>query len=160
MNHSAEDQQVGEDGRAERETPLEALLTYRISILAKLLDRRTVAMLQESCGLNVAEWRVLAQLAENSPTTVRWLAARMRVDRAEVSRAAAALERRGFAARSPDPADARSVLLDATPAGRDLYDRIMPKREALHRELVATLSDDEMAALVSALRIITNKLTA
>jgi DNA-binding MarR family transcriptional regulator len=139
--------------------PLEGLLTYRVSILAKLLDRRTVAMLSESCGLNVAEWRVLAQISEHAPSTVRWLAERMRVDRAEVSRAAAALEKRGLATRERDPADARSVLLNPTRAGKSLYKEIMPKRQALHRDLMATLPPEEAEDLLRTLDTLIERLT-
>jgi len=42
-------------------------LPYRITLLAKLLDRCTTRLLQVSSGLSVAEWRVLAQLAIASP---------------------------------------------------------------------------------------------
>lgn len=149
--------QIPSDDRAA--APLEGLLTYRVSILAKLLDRRTVAMLSESCGLNVAEWRVLAQIAENAPSTVRWLAERMRVDRAEISRASASLASRGLATRERDPADARSVLLRPTEAGLALYREIMPKRQALHRDLIATLPPDEAETLVRALDALIVRLT-
>ena len=76
-------------------------LPYRITLLAKLLDRCTTRLLQTSSGLSVAEWRVLAQLANASPASasVRQLAEQAWVDRAEVSRAASSLERRGHIER-------------------------------------------------------------
>ena len=131
--------------------PLETLLTYRVSLLAKLLDRETAAMLAEDYRLSVAEWRVLAQLSVRSPSTVRWLAARMRVDRAEISRAAAALVRRRLVRRADDPDDARSVLFSVTAEGAALYRRIMPERLALHRTLVEVLSAEEAELFFGAL---------
>ena len=118
------------------------LLTYRISILAKLLDRRTAAMLGREFGLKVAEWRVLAQLSVAPTRTVRWLATEMRVDRAEVSRAAATLIARGLVRRMADPSDARSALFCATDDGRALYGRIMPRRVEQHAALVRSLGGE------------------
>lgn len=130
--------------------PLEDLLSYQICILAKLIERTSAAELGKEYELGVAEWRVLAQLSVRSPSTVRWIAARMRVDRAEVSRAAAALIRRRLARREADPHDARSVLFSATESGRALSRAIMPLRVALHERLMAALSPAEAASLTGA----------
>lgn len=138
--------------------PIEDLLTYRVCILAKMLDRVSAAELARACALGVAEWRVLAQLAIHSPSTVRWLAARLRVDRAEVSRAAAALIARKLARREADPRDARSVLFSITDSGSALYRRIMPDRLALHERLMAALSTHEADTLVAAVEKLTRLL--
>jgi len=140
---------------ADEGVALEDLLTYRVCILAKMLDRVSASELAKACALGVAEWRVLAQLAVHSPSTVRWLAARLRVDRAEVSRAAAALIARKLARREADPRDARSVLFSITEAGADLYQRIMPDRISLHERLMAELSPAESATLVTAVAKLT-----
>lgn len=130
--------------------PLEELLSYQICILAKLIERTSASELDKAHELGVAEWRVLAQLSVQSPSTVRWIAARMRVDRAEVSRAAAALIRRRLARREADPRDARSVLFSVTESGRALYRAIMPLRLALHGRLIAALAPAEAEALAGA----------
>lgn len=136
--------------RPERDAvALEDLLTYQVCILAKLMDRASAAGLAAD-RLGVAEWRVLAQLAVRSPATVRGLAARLRVDRAEVSRAAAALIARRLVRRARDPGDARSVLLSPTAGGRALYRAIMPRRVELNRRLLAALTDHEAAVLKAA----------
>lgn len=134
--------------------PLEELLTYRVCILAKMMDRASAAELA-AYRLGMAEWRVLAQLAAVSPATVRGLAARLRVDRAEVSRAAAALVARRLARRARDPRDARSALFRPTEAGRALYREIMPSRIALHARLMNALLPHEAAALTASVRKLT-----
>ena len=142
--------------RAPRETdsanavPLEGLLSYQICILAKLIERTSASELDKAYELGVAEWRVLAQLSVHSPSTVRWIAARMRVDRAEVSRAAAGLIARKLARREADPRDARSVLFSVSESGRALYRAIMPLRVALHERLLAALTPQEAATLTTA----------
>ena len=135
--------------RPDAGVPLEDLLTYQVCILAKLMDRASAAGL-EADRLGVAEWRVLAQLAALSPATVRGLAARLRVDRAEVSRAAAALIARRLVKRALDPGDARSVLFSVTESGRALYRAIMPRRVELNRKLLGALTEHEAAVLRAA----------
>ena len=131
--------------------PLEELLSYQICILAKLIERTSASELDKAYELGVAEWRVLAQLSVHSPSTVRWIAARMRVDRAEVSRAAAGLIARKLARREADPRDARSALFSVSDAGRALYRAIMPLRLALHERLLSALTPDEARALTQAI---------
>lgn len=122
---------------------IEGFLTYQVSILAKLIDRRTIRLLSENFGLKLAEWRVLAQLSNQSPNTVRSLAQRMRMDRADVSRAAAALIARGYVERRQDEADARSALFLVTPAGLARYQEVLPSRIAENRRMDALLTEDE-----------------
>ena len=159
LRNAVRDMSIANDldlaGGADERVALEDLLTYRVCILAKMLDRVSASELAKACALGVAEWRVLAQLAVHSPSTVRWLAARLRVDRAEVSRAAAALIARKFARREADPRDARSVLFSITEAGATLYQRIMPDRISLHERLMAELSAAESATLVTAVEKLT-----
>ena len=126
-------------------------LPYRISLLARLLDRRTTRMLAQEFRMSVAEWRVLAQLAMSSPSSVRDLAEQAWVDRAEVSRASASLVRRGYVRRLSNPEDRRGPLLASTSAGNALFRRIRPRRAAFHRSLTARLGRSQLAALERAL---------
>lgn len=129
-------------------------LPYRISLVARLLDRRTTRMLAEGFGLSVAEWRVLAQLAMSSPSTVRDLAEKGWVDRAEVSRATASLVRRGYVRRWDNPHDRRGPLLSCTREGKTLFRRIRPRRAAFHASLTARLDQSQITALEQALLVL------
>ena len=128
-------------------------LPYRVLLLAKLLDRCTTRLLQSSSGLSVAEWRVLAQLALASPgsASVRQLAEQAWVDRAEVSRAAASLERRGLIERRENAKDRRSPLLYCSDKGLDLYRRVAPSRQEFHRSLTALLGPEQASQMEAAL---------
>ena len=129
-------------------------LPYRITLLAKLLDRCTTRLLAESSGLTVAEWRALAQLVISSPASVRQLAEQAWVDRAEVSRAAASLERRGYVERRANPKDRRSPLLYCTPKGADLARRVTPSRHAFHKSLTDLLPGAQTEELEAALLVL------
>lgn len=126
-------------------------LPYKISLVAKLLDRRTTRMLAEEFDLSVAEWRVLAQLANTECSSVRDLAEKAWVDRAEVSRATASLVRRGYVKRHDNPEDRRGPLLSCTKSGQALFRRIKPKRAAFSRSLTGRLERSQVAALEKAL---------
>ncbi len=129
-------------------------LPYRVTLLAKLFDRCTNRLLARDSGLSVAEWRVLAQLMHNSPMSVRQLAEQAWVDRAEVSRAAAALERRGCIARRENPKDRRSPFLYCTEAGLRLADQVMPSRVQFHSTLTALLTPAQTEALEAAMLVL------
>jgi DNA-binding MarR family transcriptional regulator len=135
-------------------------LPYKISLVAKLLDRRTTRMLAEEFGLSVAEWRVLAQLAMCECSSVRDLAEQAWVDRAEVSRATASLVRRGYVKRYENPDDRRGPLLSCTRSGQALFRKIRPKRAAFHRSLTSKLDRSQIADLEQALLVLAQVLAA
>ncbi|HLY57189.1 MAG TPA: MarR family transcriptional regulator [Stellaceae bacterium] len=132
----------------------ENFLPNRVLILAKMLDRLTGGLLHESEGLSVAEWRVLVQLAVTSPATVRQLAEKSWVDRAEVSRAAASLERRGDVVRRDNPSDGRSTLFSLTEQGWALFQRVWPQRMELHAGLTERLDPRQRAVFEEVLLIL------
>jgi DNA-binding MarR family transcriptional regulator len=134
--------------------------TFRILLLAKMLDRLNTKILQESAGLSLAEWRLLGQLSMESPASVRQLAQWSWVDRAEVSRAAAALEQRGLIRREENPKDRRSPLFYFTDEGRTVVDRVLPLRREFLSSLTAKLSKAQRQALEESLLIIAQECVA
>ncbi|MBL8552154.1 MAG: MarR family transcriptional regulator [Hyphomonadaceae bacterium] len=115
--------------------------------MAKAIDRLTLKMLSENCDLTIAEWRVLSRLAPIKGATVREISQMAWVDRAEVSRAASALEARGLTSRRPNPTDGRSPVLFITADGVKLYRKLLPIRAEFHRSLTADLTDAERGLL-------------
>jgi DNA-binding MarR family transcriptional regulator len=132
-------------------------LPYRITLLAKLLDRWNTRLLQSSSGLSVAEWRVLAQLSISSPASVRQLAEQAWVDRAEVSRAAASLERRGYIERQDNPKDRRSPMLFCTERGKALARKVSPIRQEFHRSLTDMLTPEQVEAIEAAMLLLAGR---
>lgn len=122
--------------------------TFRITLIAKIMDRLTIRHLAERGELTYAEWRVLARLGTlDDGGTVGQVADLAWVDRAEVSRAAAALEQRGLTARRDNPQDRRTPILYLTPEGRKFYVVALADRSAFHEELLVDLNDDDRAQL-------------
>jgi DNA-binding MarR family transcriptional regulator len=139
---------------------IEQLLDYKIGQLRKLLDRYSSPAVSERFGLALAEWRMLSHIQAGKSVTAFWLCRRLQADRAEVSRACASLIRRGFVASKPNPADARSALLELTRSGQATFDRIMPVRLQLQKELADALDRREIAVLYRALDKLTKAITA
>jgi DNA-binding MarR family transcriptional regulator len=141
----------GQALRASDAMSIEQLLDYKIGQLRKLLDRYSSPAVSEQFGLSLAEWRMLSHIQAGGSVTAFWLCRRLQADRAEVSRACASLVRRGYVASKPNPADARSALLELTRSGHAIFRRIMPVRLELQKELTGALDRHELTILYGAL---------
>jgi DNA-binding MarR family transcriptional regulator len=133
------------EGSDEDVMRLDNLLSYRISLLAKLLERQLARLLAEQFGLAVAEYRVLGQVVMRPQSTIGAISTRTLVDKAQVSRAVAALEEQKLLSRRLVNNDRRSPVLTATRSGRALVRRIAPLRHAGERELLSLLDDPDAA---------------
>ena len=74
--------------------------------------------------ISVTQCYALDVLVREAPVALRRLAEALYLDNSTASRVMDSLERKGYARRSPDPADRRAVLLESTVEGQALYSRI------------------------------------
>ncbi|MGB3797118.1 MAG: MarR family winged helix-turn-helix transcriptional regulator [Alteraurantiacibacter sp.] len=122
--------------------------TFRMALLAKVMDRLTTRQLSEKFGISYAHWRVLARLGGTGDgATVGLIAEQASADRAEVSRAVSALEKQHLLVRKEDPTDRRMQVLTLTVEGRKLYHKVLATRAEFHCNLTGGLSPDEVAQL-------------
>jgi DNA-binding MarR family transcriptional regulator len=126
-------------------------LTFRINVLYRLLDRQLKKILSEHHDLSIAEWRVLGQLATDSPTTVRTIATKTLMAKSQISRAAASLVRTGHALRRRDFADERSAVFAITRQGKQKYETVMRMNRERQRRLIAQLDVEERQVMFAAL---------
>ncbi len=131
---------------------LDAFLPYRLSVASNDVSTRISASYRKRFGLKVPEWRLIAILAEGSEMTPQALGNAARIDKINVSRAAAALIERGLIVARDNPGDGRSHLLALTTEGQALYAEIAPIALAMEAELLARFSPEERAQLVALLR--------
>ncbi len=125
--------------------------SFRITLVAKFINRLTTQSLSQDSDLSFAEWRVLCRLALVDGTTVRDIAEKAWVDRAEVSRAAAKLEEAGLVTRRSNPSDERMPILFATKAGKALYKSLITARSRFYSAIIADLDQNEQCVLDKAL---------
>jgi DNA-binding MarR family transcriptional regulator len=155
------------EGDAASRRPRRATLPVDDSIFFKLVRvvNLTARPFSESIGkahhLSLNEWRILLVLANHPRVVASEVAALTGLDKMTVSRAIAALERRGRVVRKVDAADRRRMLLRLSAAGERLYERIGVPAKARERSLFRGIGDADQARLGRLLdRLIDNLLTA
>ncbi|BDD82001.1 MarR family transcriptional regulator [Tsukamurella pulmonis] len=111
-----------------------------LSMAARLVEHSWEAVLREY-DISSAGLVVLHVVAER-PASQREIARVARVTDQTASRTVERLERSGYVAREPDPADERRKVVTATDAGRTVY-RELVERERTDPALIAALGDSE-----------------
>ena len=127
------------------ETPLEALLweTRRLFRAAAQAADEVLAPL----GISAADRALLEFLArEGEPISLSALARKRSVSRQHIHQTLARLPRRDWIRRESDPADARSIRLSLSPAGRAFWKRIRTAERALLTRIEADLDPDALRA--------------
>ncbi|WP_397602774.1 MarR family winged helix-turn-helix transcriptional regulator [Sphingorhabdus sp.] len=126
---------------------LSAFLPYQLSITSNAVSNLIARAYRGKFALKVPEWRVMALLGESDVATQRILVAATAMDKVTVNRACKALEERSLISRVPNMSDGRSHHLALTPAGRDLYEQIVPEALTLEAELEKILGSGEAELL-------------
>jgi len=132
--------------------------SFRMSLITKIIERMSIRQYSAHQDFSAAEWRVLCRICDSEDMTVSQIADRAMVDRAEVSRAAASLEKRGLLGRRDNPADRRGPLLFATVAGFAAYGPILESRKAFHEDILGNLSKIERDLLDALLLKVSDRL--
>lgn len=130
------------------ELRLHEFLPFRLNRLAAEVSQRLAGLYAERLDIDIPEWRVLATLGAGAPATAQAIVASTRTHKSTISRAVAALVRRGWVARLPPGGDRRSAPLTLTARGRDAYAELVPLVLASEAELLGRLRPAERLALL------------
>lgn len=122
---------------------LDRFLPYLVNKLGNRLSQELGEVYASRFGISIPEWRVIAHLRENRNVSVREVFARVAMDKAKVSRAAARLELIGMIEKNVNPVDRRLVEMKLTEAGRALFDQIAPLALAYETTVLASLTSEE-----------------
>jgi DNA-binding MarR family transcriptional regulator len=131
---------------------LDDYLPYRLSVAANAVSDLIAGAYHARFGLSIPQWRLVAVLGEDGPSTQQALCARTRMDKVTVSRAAAALGERKLISRSPNATDGRSHRLGLTKEGQALYADVAPSALAYETRLLEAFSASELETARSLLR--------
>jgi DNA-binding MarR family transcriptional regulator len=101
--------------------------------------------------LGSTQWYVLYQLANDGPTIQRDLAQLLHLERATLSAVVSSLVGKGLIDQVPDAKDQRQRVLQLTPAGADLWERL-PDPLGTSRSLSANSAD--AADIATAIRVL------
>lgn len=130
---------------------IDDLLLYRLGRLSSVAGAMVVRLCEGGYGITRREWAVVAQLYENGALPPSALAERMHRDRARTSRVLTALIQKQLILRTVSIHDRRSAWVSLTPAGRQLYEALMPQVQAINSQIVQSLQADEVALFDAAL---------
>lgn len=129
---------------SQRLASIDDLLLYRLSRLNSTAGAMVVRLCEGGYGITRREWAVVAQLYENGGLPPSVLAERMHRDRARTSRTLTALIKKQLVLRTISPGDRRGARVELTPAGRQLYNDLMPSIQAINGQILSALQADEV----------------
>jgi DNA-binding MarR family transcriptional regulator len=118
----------------------------------RLAVTRTARRLRQEAGggMGPSLAAALGTICRHGPLTPSELAERERIKRPTATRLVARLEADGLVARTADPADGRSSLLAATPAGHALLDELRTRKDAFLAQRLRRLDAEDRATLARA----------
>ncbi|MCL2428137.1 MAG: MarR family transcriptional regulator [Alphaproteobacteria bacterium] len=122
------------------------LLRAGKAVLARLEPRLAAQ------GLTTTQLGVLEAILHKGPLTQRELGRKVLTSAGNMTDVIGKLERRGLITRCHPEADRRSLLVDLTPAGRALIERVFPAHARDIAEAMAGLSAGELDRLGQLLR--------
>ncbi|MGA2394460.1 MAG: MarR family winged helix-turn-helix transcriptional regulator [Candidatus Lustribacter sp.] len=126
----------------------EDFLSYKISVLSRILDRGVDKKFVAGLNLPLTSLRILGHLHAHGEGRVLAIARAMHLLGSQVSQSMMDLVACGHVAKKPDPTDKRGTLFRLTPKGRRLYEAVLTRAQD-KQESVAALIGPENYQLVS-----------
>lgn len=136
---------------------LDGNLTFQLSRVAKLLENQATALLTDT-ELNLTAYRLLRIVSIFEAITISDLARLMVIDRAQISRAAAELEKTGYLSTQPDPTSKRKKLLVLDEKGVAILAHLAPAFTARRERLDALIGDDKLDDLLELMNTLSDYL--
>ncbi|MDH7798936.1 MULTISPECIES: MarR family transcriptional regulator [unclassified Beijerinckia] len=134
--------------------PAADLIAPHVNTLSKYLTRAAVNQARSNFELGQVEWQVVTLLGVFQPISIRELTFHALLDAAQVSRAVAALAKRGLVSRRQSPEDRREAKLTLTAAGRSLHADLTVAAVERNNTLLEGFSAKETRALIEKLDIL------
>jgi DNA-binding MarR family transcriptional regulator len=126
----------------------EDFLSYKISVLSRILDRGVDKRFLAGLNLPLTSLRILGHLHAHGEGRVLAIARGMHLLGSQVSQSMMELVTSGLVAKKPDPSDKRGTLFRLTPKGRRLYEGVLARAQA-KQAAVAELIGPANYAVVS-----------
>ncbi|MFK7858631.1 MAG: MarR family winged helix-turn-helix transcriptional regulator [Granulosicoccus sp.] len=133
---------------------LENRLTFRLSVVSKLLDQQSQAFL-EGTQLNLSSYRILAVVHTFEHISISDISRFNAMDRAQISRASVELEKLGLVAFGSDSQSKRKKMVTLTSQGHAMLKQVQPKFDDYRRTLEEALGPENLKALSTGLSRLT-----
>ena len=129
------------DVRRRRET---ANLFSRVSATYAASRSQAQRLLKAGGGLSIVEWRILWNVLEAGPITVRELADLQKSDHSLISRILPKMVKSGLITLTRDTKDGRQTLVDLTQQGIAAYEKAAPVMAKRRAALLKHFSKEEI----------------
>ena len=126
---------------------LDRTLTYRLHLLHKLTDIESQRAYVAGAGLSMSDGRCLTAVGSFAPLSVKDLAQKANLNKAQASRAAQSLVDQGLVLKTASPTDRRGVVLTLTPQGKAAWQRAMDVVGQRNKDIFGALSPAEQRQL-------------
>jgi DNA-binding MarR family transcriptional regulator len=158
MPRNAADQVTAADtSREMAEFKLEEFLPYRFNVLSSVASQALSKIYAARYKIGIPEWRILVTLGHFGIMTGKAVGDHSHMHKTKVSRAVAELEQRKLIARKVNRNDMREAFLSLTPAGRAIYDDLVPAALEFARQLLNVVEPADRPALDRALTKLTKR---
>lgn len=114
----------------------------------------------EEFDISIAEWRILATLAEYPHLLAKEIGLRTHMDKVKVSRAVSALDQKRCLVKEKDQSDSRAIRLALNEQGFGLYDAIAHKALDWEKSLLSGLNGQQKKMLYELLNYLDNQVAA
>ncbi|MBE3675182.1 MarR family winged helix-turn-helix transcriptional regulator [Pseudoalteromonas distincta] len=139
---------------------LATFLPYQLTNIATRVSNDFAEVYQTKYGLNIPQWRILANLAQYGQSNAKDLCTQANMDKSTVSRAVKVLIDKGLVKSELNAQDKRAALLVLSKVGQSLYEQIAPDALNWEKQLLSTLTNEEYEVLVGIFEKLNNKLKA
>lgn len=136
---------------------IEGFVSYKLSLLSRLINRRSTRYFAQEFNMTLAEWRCLVQIVEGLGSTVRDISERTFADKGQISRAAQGLLAKGLIVGKSDPLDRRSVRYKATSKGKSLFQTIVTLRKSENEAVLDSLTPEQQRVFFDCLDLLMAK---
>jgi DNA-binding MarR family transcriptional regulator len=126
---------------------LEQFLPYRLSVLSNIVSSRIAKSYDERFQLTIPEWRVMAVLGRFPGLTAAEVTERTAMDKVQVSRAVARLQKTYRIEQRAVEGDRRARHLFLTDEGLEVYSEIVPLARDYEQRFIAGLNAGERVQL-------------
>lgn len=110
-------------------------------------------------NVSIAEWRILATLAEYPKLLAKEIGSQTHMDKVKVSRAVNALDKKGCLIKERDQNDSRAIRLALNAVGIGLYQAIAEKALEWEKALLADLDEERQKQLFELLNYLDARVT-
>jgi DNA-binding MarR family transcriptional regulator len=124
---------------------------YNAILATSKVIRRVALKLFVEEGITEPQFQALLLLVENGPMLMRKMSDEMLVTPANVTGIMDRLEEKSLVRRTPGKGDRRATIIEITPQGKALFERVAAKKADMLQKALAMFNKDELVTLHSLL---------